>query len=121
MWQVSGWGSPPKGVALRNIFDPKIMRGMLIGFAVGTIVTTGLQMMGVALSLTRGMFWGAVIGGFVVYWPRFAQLGAVITRKPRERNRNMVVGILSLLVFAALVMLIIVAGGALLARCYPDF
>ena len=104
---------------MTNLFDPKIMRGMLYGFMAGLVVGLVLNATGVAYSPLRTAFWGAVIGGFAIYWPRFAHLGAVITRKPEEHQRNMIVGILALLAFAAFLLLIMVGGGTLLVRCFP--
>ncbi len=105
---------------MANIFDPKIMRGMLYGFIAGLAVGLILNIAGVDYSPLRTAFWGAVVGGFAVYWPRFAYLGAVITRKPEEHQRNMVVGILALIVFAAFLLLIMIGGGALLVQCFPS-
>lgn len=104
-----------------NIFDPQIMRGMFIGALIGIIVATIASIAGIAAPFVSLVFWGAVIGGFAAYWPRFAKLGAVITRKPGERNRNMAVGILALIVFAVFVIALITAGGWLLSACFPSF
>lgn len=105
--------------ALINIFDRQILRGMFLGMLVGIIATTAVQILGLPLPISGGIFWGAVFGGFAAYWPRFAKLGAVITRKPAERRRNMVVGILSLFLFALFLMAVVTAGGWLLTRCFP--
>ncbi len=103
-----------------NLFDPKIMRGMLYGFLAGLVVGVIVNAAGVAYSPLRAAFWGAVVGGFAVYWPRFANLGAVITRRPLEHQRNMIVGILALVVFAAFLLLVMIGGGTLLVKCFPS-
>ncbi len=105
---------------MANIFDRQIMRGMFIGVLVGIILVSVAQASGIRISLMGGIFWGAVVGGFVAYWPRFAKLGAVITRKPAERRRNMIIGVFSLFVFAAVIMALVVGGGWLLTQCFPD-
>jgi hypothetical protein len=104
-----------------NLFDPQIMRGMLVGFLIGIIVASIASIAGMAVSFTSLIFWGAVIGGFAAYWPRFAKLGAVITRKPGERNRNMLVGVLALVAFAVVIIVLVTAGGWLLTECFPSF
>ena len=103
-----------------NLFDPVIMRGMGVGAVAGLVVFLITYALGSPLHWFRSIFWGAVIGGFAAYWPRFADLGAVITRKPEERGRNMVVGILSLVFLAATLLIIISGGGYLLTQCFPS-
>lgn len=103
-----------------NLFDPQTMRGMFIGALIGIIAATVASVAGISVRFVSMVFWGAVIGGFAAYWPRFAKLGAVITRKPGEHNRNMIVGILALAVFAAFVIALITAGGWLLTACFPN-
>jgi hypothetical protein len=94
---------------------------MGIGLVVGMIVAIVLNLAGVPISIFQGIFWGAVVGGFVAYWPRFADLGAIITRKPDEEQYNMVIGILALILFGAIIFFAILAGGWLLTRCFPEF
>ena len=103
------------------LFDPTIMRGMGYGAAAGLIVVLITYALGEPWHWFRTMFWGAIIGGFAAYWPRFATLGAIITRKPEEHSRNMVVGILALLALAATLLIIMIGGGALLTQCFPNY
>jgi len=104
---------------LANIFDEQIMRGMFIGLLVGIVASTGARFVNVLIPIPTARFWGAVIGGFVAYFPRFPKLGEIITRKPEQGARNMVVGILALALFALILIGISVGGGWLLTSCFP--
>lgn len=104
---------------MNNLFDPIIMRGMGIGAVVGMAATIILAISGIEFSLFQGIFWGAVVGGFAAYWPRFAELGAVITRNHDNRQRNMIVGILALVVFGGIIFLFMMVGGWALSQCVP--
>jgi len=104
---------------LANIFDKQIMRGMFIGLLVGIIASTAARFVNVLIPIPTAMFWGAIIGGFAAYFPRFSKLGEIITRKPEQRTRNMIVGILALALFALILIGISVGGGWLLTSCFP--
>lgn len=107
---------------MSNFFDPTVMRGMGIGLVVGFAVALILNLAGIhVISMFQGIFWGAVIGGFAAYWPRFADLGAIITRNREDERYNMIIGILALLLFGALIFAAILAGGWLLEQLFPEF
>ena len=106
---------------MTNLFDPTIMRGMGYGALVGLVVVLITYALGSPWHWFRTMFWGAIIGGFAAYWPRFANLGAIVTRKPEEHGRNMVVGVLALIALAATLLIIMLGGGWLLTRCFPTY
>ncbi len=104
---------------MANIFDRQIMWGMFIGLLIGIITSAGARFVGVLIPIPTAIFWGAVIGGFAAYFPRFSKLGEIITRRPQQGMRNMIVGILALALFALILIGISVGGGWLLTRCFP--
>jgi hypothetical protein len=106
--------------AVRSLGDPVIMRGMGIGALAGLALWLITYVTGTPWHFFRTVFWAAVIGGFAAYWPRFADLGAIITRRPEEHQRNMVIGILSLILLGSILFTIMVGGGYLLTACFPS-
>jgi hypothetical protein len=105
---------------VRSLSDPVTMRGMGIGALAGLVVWLITYLTGTPWQFFRTLFWGAVVGGFAAYWPRFADLGAIITRKPEEHRRNMVVGVLSLVALASVLLMLMMGGGYLLTACFPN-
>ena len=72
-------------------------------------VAAGLSRgLGYRLTLSDGLFWGAVIGGILAGAPQFAQSGAVLTRS-KNPALNLLVGLLGGMLFLG-----VVAGLALL-------
>ena len=83
------------------------MIGVVAGALFGMMVAVLSGVLGHAVKLNDGLFWGAVIGGVLSGMPQFAQSGAVLTRS-QHKSWNMAVGLAAGMAFLGTLSLLVI-------------